>query len=127
MNKETSNLNLILVPATDKKIACEGCFYYMNSPHECPDISTGCESNGIPKIWVKNPASNFFNNPTFPLGTYVEKIKGSEWEGKVVGFYSTSLTPRGYAVESSTHAGSVQIYPESALRRKEQDEDNPAR
>ena len=58
--------------------------------------------------------NNLFNNPTFPLGTHVEKIKGSEWEGKVVGFYSTSLTPRGYAVESSAHAGSVQIYPESA-------------
>lgn len=34
----------------------------------------------------------------------------------MVGFYSTNLTPEGYAVESSTEKGSVQIYPASALR-----------
>ena len=27
----------------------------------------------------------------------------------------TALTPEGYAVESESHAGSVQIYPASAL------------
>lgn len=51
----------------------------------------------------------------FPLGTRVRKIKGSSWQGKVVGFYSTSLTPIGYCVESEREPGSVQIYPESAL------------
>ena len=51
----------------------------------------------------------------FPLGTEVRKISGSSWQGKVVGFYSTELTPVGYCVESSLHPGSVQIYPEKAL------------
>lgn len=51
----------------------------------------------------------------FQLGEWVFKPKGSEWRGKVVGFYSSSLTERGYAVESILHAGAVQIYPEAAL------------
>lgn len=51
----------------------------------------------------------------FSLGESVTKTKGSKWTGKVVGFYSTTLTPVGYAVESATEVGSVQIYPETAL------------
>jgi dihydrofolate reductase (trimethoprim resistance protein) len=51
----------------------------------------------------------------FALGDLVTKTKGSEWTGRVVGYYSTTLTPVGVCVESSIHTGSVQIYPESAL------------
>jgi hypothetical protein len=51
----------------------------------------------------------------FKLGDLVRKIKGSEWHGRVVGTYSTALTPEGYCVESASHTGSVQIYPASAL------------
>lgn len=51
----------------------------------------------------------------FGLGDRVRKTKGSSWQGRVVGFYSTELTPIGYAVESEREPGSVQIYPESAL------------
>lgn len=51
----------------------------------------------------------------FRLRDRVTKIKGSSWTGRVVGFYSTTLTPVGYAVESETETGSVQIYPEAAL------------
>lgn len=51
----------------------------------------------------------------FRIGDRVRKTKGSRWQGKVVGTYSTSLTPEGYAVESETEIGSVQIYPVSAL------------
>lgn len=54
-------------------------------------------------------------NRKFRLGDRVTKTKGSSWTGLVVGFYSTSLTPIGYAVESENEPGSVQIYPESAL------------
>lgn len=57
--------------------------------------------------------SNIHN--TFAMGDTVRKKSGSEWEGVIVGLYSTSLTPEGYAVESSSHAGSVQIYPAKAL------------
>ena len=51
----------------------------------------------------------------FTLGQRVTKIRGSSWTGHVVGFYSTSLTLIGYAVESENEPGSVQIYPEAAL------------
>ena len=54
-------------------------------------------------------------NATFQRGDIVRKKSGSEWEGAIVGTYSTTLTPEGYAVESSAHAGSVQIYPVGAL------------
>lgn len=57
----------------------------------------------------------------FQLGDYVVKKSGSEWDGHIVGFYSTGRTPRGYAVESAFHRGSVQIYPESALDIKRED------
>lgn len=49
------------------------------------------------------------------LGTRLRKKKGSSWQGRIVGFYSTSLTPIGYAIESEREPGSVQIYPEAAL------------
>lgn len=51
--------------------------------------------------------------------TTVRKRTGSSWHGKIVGYYSTSLTPNGYAVESEREPGSVQIYPESALEEHE--------
>lgn len=51
----------------------------------------------------------------FQLRDRVSKTKGSSWNGRVVGFYSTAMTPIGYAVESEREPGSVQIYPESAL------------
>ena len=49
------------------------------------------------------------------LGTRVRKIKGASWQGRVVGYYSTTLTPHGYCVESEREPGSVQIYPAAAL------------
>lgn len=53
----------------------------------------------------------------FGMGDSVRKVRGSQWHGRVVGWYSTELTPEGYAVESDTERGSVQIYPASALER----------
>lgn len=51
----------------------------------------------------------------FKIGDIVTKTKGSSWTGKIVGTYSTELTHEGYAVESSSEKGSVQIYPVNAL------------
>lgn len=51
----------------------------------------------------------------FEYGDHVAKRSGAEWSGIVCGYYTTELTPRGYAVESEHHANSVQIYPEAAL------------
>ncbi|MBK5187675.1 MAG: hypothetical protein JJD97_05480 [Gemmatimonadaceae bacterium] len=53
----------------------------------------------------------------FGLGDRVRKKSGAAWQGRVVGWYSTKLTPEGYAVESEAHPGSVQIYPVGALER----------
>jgi dihydrofolate reductase (trimethoprim resistance protein) len=69
-----------------------------------------------PKVFVRGRVylcGDFI--PKFKLGDLVKKIRGSCWSGKVVGTYSTELTPEGYCVESSTEKGSVQIYPASAL------------
>jgi dihydrofolate reductase (trimethoprim resistance protein) len=54
---------------------------------------------------------------TFALGDRVRKKSGAAWQGRIVGWYSTQLTPEGYAVESEAHPGSVQIYPVAALER----------
>ena len=54
---------------------------------------------------------------TFGLGERVRKKSGAAWQGHIVGWYSTKLTPEGYAVESEAHPGSVQIYPVAALER----------
>lgn len=51
----------------------------------------------------------------FKFGDRVQKRTGSSWHGVVVGWYSTKLTPVGYAVESEREPGSVQIYPDAAL------------
>ena len=55
----------------------------------------------------------------FRMGDLVKKSTGSEWVGRVCGWYSTNQTPEGYAVESEAHAGSVQIYPAKALEAVE--------
>lgn len=51
----------------------------------------------------------------FRIGDRVTKTKGSSWTGHIVGTYSTALTLEGYAVESETEIGSVQVYPAAAL------------
>lgn len=53
------------------------------------------------------------------LGDRVQKKKGSEWHGVIVGSYSTTLTPVGWCVESEREPGSVQLYPEAALEAME--------
>ena len=55
----------------------------------------------------------------FAVGDRVRKKSGSAWQGRIVGWYSTALTPCGYCVESECHAGSVQIYPANALESAE--------
>lgn len=52
---------------------------------------------------------------TWVIGTRLRKKSGSSWQGRVVGYYSTSLTHVGYCIESEREPGSVQIYPASAL------------
>jgi dihydrofolate reductase (trimethoprim resistance protein) len=69
---------------------------------------------------VSTPVAGQFALPlraTFGLGDRVRKKSGAAWQGQVVGWYCTKLTSEGYAVESESHPGSVQIYPVAALER----------
>ncbi|HHL2895856.1 TPA: trimethoprim-resistant dihydrofolate reductase DfrB [Pseudomonas aeruginosa] len=69
---------------------------------------------------VSNPVAGnivFPSNATFGIGDRVRKKSGAAWQGQIVGWYCTNLTPEGYAVESEAHPGSVQIYPVAALER----------
>lgn len=61
-------------------------------------------------IVIPKPAEHWW-----PYGARVRKKSGSSWHGRVVGFYSTSLTPEGYDIESERGPGSTQIYPRAAL------------
>lgn len=65
------------------------------------------------------------SHTTFAFGDHVRKKRGSRWQGRVVGWYSTTLTSEGYAIESDTEHGSVQIYPASALERSTEDSSDP--
>lgn len=56
----------------------------------------------------------------FAIGDLVRKIKGSSWQGRICGTYSTELTPEGYCVESVLEIGSVQLYPAAALEKIKQ-------
>lgn len=71
-----------------------------------------------PTAWSQRTVADDEWRPTGnpKIGDRVTKIKGSSWTGRIVGYYSTSLTPVGYCVESENEPGSVQIYPASALR-----------
>jgi LmbE family N-acetylglucosaminyl deacetylase len=53
----------------------------------------------------------------FREGDMVGKKSGSWWEGKIVGWYSTRDTPRGYAIQAQVSGGNgpVQIFPETAI------------
>lgn len=55
------------------------------------------------------------NKQFWPYGTLVKKSRGSSWRGIVVGYYSTSITPEGYNIESLKEPGNVQVYPAHAL------------
>lgn len=103
----------------------------MNGTIECPkcEYKSGWEdfilepqpinTPDTPKSTIRTITSTSQPNTDrvrkFQIGQNVRKIKGSSWQGRVVGFYSTKLTPIGYAVESEREPGSVQIYPEAAL------------
>ena len=69
------------------------------------------ESLEMPFLANKNKS----DGQKFIFGSLVRKKSGSEWQGHIVGWYITGRTKTGYAVESESHLGSVQIYPESAL------------
>lgn len=78
-------------------------------------VEYGAALRALADMYHKQPIDPVRHDGMWALGTRVRKTKGSSWQGAIVGFYSTSLTPVGYAVESEREPGSVQIYPQSAL------------
>ena len=52
----------------------------------------------------------------FKFGDRVRKIKGSSWQGRVNGWYTTSGTPIGWNVESEREPGSTQLWPDEIGR-----------
>lgn len=98
---------------TEKLIKAEATPAY----HTIHETLVATLETGLGAMVVHIPTEEVYAQPkpTFKLGDFVRKTKGSKWKGRVVGTYSTTLTPEGYAVESSTETGSVQIYPAGAL------------
>ena len=74
------------------------------------------EADGLRQWNTRHRTTDSEMVEAWPLGTRVTKTKGSWWTGKVVGYYSTSLTPHGVCIENEREWGSVQIYPVSAIR-----------
>lgn len=55
---------------------------------------------------------------SFPLGTPVRKVSGPEWQGVVVGYYSSTLTPEGLVIECTAPGARGQVHVEPAKRMK---------
>jgi len=107
---------------------CAMCDWSGPSPVEdqCPDcgkenvMGAACpKCSGryriLAETHVAAPIAQTAPQGKFRMGDIVKKSTGSEWVGRVVGWYSTEQTKEGYAVESSAHRNSVQIYPAKAL------------
>lgn len=104
-----------------EEAAQNACMYLETGFIECPKCGEEVETKHTDAEYTLRSALS--SQPVadggirkFKLGERLTKNKGSSWTGRVVGFYSTELTPIGYAIESETEKGSVQIYPEAALR-----------
>jgi len=64
-----------------------------------------------PVVWP-NEAFQYF----YPRGTRVEKVSGPEWNGIVVGHYSSSFTPDGVVIECLAPGAKGQVHGEPAKR-----------
>ena len=51
-----------------------------------------------------------------PRGTRVRKASGPQWEGVVVGHYSSSFTPDGLVIECTVEGAKGQVHVEPAKR-----------
>lgn len=103
------NCKIVFFPSSDDKM---GTYPIEHNPFARKDARGFIES----KMDVSSNVVKKFN-----LGDKVQKTRGSQWHGTIVGTYSTELTPEGYAVESDTEKGSVQIYPVNALELMKED------
>jgi hypothetical protein len=139
---QTHNLYSAPIAQTEQQPVLSNCLDLVEKMTVSVDVSTGdddafnrlfCkvagvqeESDGSWTILAVDPEPNFAAliaqtapQGKFRMGDLVKKSTGSEWVGRVVGWYSTEQTKEGYAVESSAHRNSVQIYPATALEAVE--------
>lgn len=84
---------------------------------EAKNIEIKVERVILKDVPILEPWQGLRHAAEWPLLTRVRKMSGSHWVGRVVGYYSTELTPVGYCVESEREKGSVQLYPAAALKR----------
>jgi thymidylate synthase len=77
-------------------------------------IKADVSAQGTPGICTNLPEFQ-----RFKYDDHVEKIAGAIFSGRVRGYYHTDLTETGYAIEADAYPGTVQIYPENALKPKE--------
>lgn len=113
----TVNHSLTVEPVAYAVFADNGNVVCFSTQRDHPSL-TNLESEGKAVISLA-PIAQTAPQGKFRMGDLVKKSTGSEWEGRVVGWYSTEQTPEGYAVESSAHRNSVQIYPVTALEAVE--------
>jgi len=57
----------------------------------------------------------------FPLGASVRKISGPQWQGVIVGYYSSSFTPEGLVIECTAEGARGQVHVEPAKRMEPTD------
>lgn len=64
--------------------------------------------------WYGEPCAT--SRETIPLGTRVRKPSGPQWEGVVVGHYSSSFTTDGLVIECTVEGAKGQVHVEPAKR-----------
>jgi len=109
--------SLTVQPMAYAVFAANGNVVCFSTQRDHPSL-VALESEGKSVVSL-SPIAQTAPQGKFRMGDLVKKSSGSEWVGRVVGWYSTNQTPEGYAVESEAHAGSVQIYPAKALEAVE--------
>jgi len=57
----------------------------------------------------------------YPIGTRVRKVSGPEWDGVVVGYYSSTFTPDGLVIECTALGAKGQVHVEPAKRIERHD------
>lgn len=99
-----------------KKDVSDGTLAFFDSEGEAQRAKRRHPGTDYKRVeYYRTPIAQTAPQGKFRMGDLVKKSTGSEWEGRVVGWYSTEQTAEGYAVESSAHRNSVQIYPAKAL------------
>jgi len=103
-----------------KKDVSDGTLAFFDSEDEAQRAKRRHPGTDYKRVeYYRAPIAQTAPQGKFRMGDLVKKSTGSEWEGHICGTYSTELTPEGYAVESSAHRNSVQIYPAKALEAVE--------